>query len=116
MVVLLLMVGLCSVSVEESLAQDVDTQERVESLIERLKYGGAQERRDAARALGEIGPEAAPAVEALIDALKYEDVRVRRTAAWALGQIGPEAAPAVETLIETLKDENAFIRCNATRA
>lgn len=40
----------------------------------------------AARALGEIGPEAKEAVPALIQALKWKE-NIRRKAAWALGEI-----------------------------
>ena len=45
-------------------------------------------------ALGEIGPEAAPAVEALIEALKDKDAGVRHWAAVALGRIDPTSNPS----------------------
>ncbi len=89
MVVLLLIIGFCSVSVEESLAQDVNTQEEVERLIEQLKDEDEQVRLHAAWTLGEIGPAAAPAVEALIETLKDENAIVRRNAAEALRNIDP---------------------------
>ncbi len=78
MVVLLLIVGLCSVSEAESLAQAGNTQKRVKRLIEQLKDENVLVRREAARALGDIGPEAAPAVEVLIKTLKD---KVKRYAA-----------------------------------
>lgn len=84
---LLLMVGLCSVSVEGSLAQANSTQEEVERLIELLQNGDVGERRAAAGALGRIGPAAAPAVEALMGALGAEDEAVRCSAAGALESI-----------------------------
>jgi HEAT repeat protein len=48
-------------------------------------------RRDAARALGEFGPDAASAVPALL-ALRKDKESVRRAAVEALGQIDPSAA------------------------
>ncbi len=113
MVVFLLISGLCSFGIEESLAQAGNIQEEVERLIERLKDEDVLARSDAAEALGQIGPEAAPAVEALVEALKDEAAGVRLHAAMALGGIGPEAAPAVEGLIETLQDEDAGVRLSA---
>jgi len=54
-------------------------------------------RDEAAGALGEIGPAAAPAVPALITALRVRYWALRRSAAWALGRIGsPEATGALE--------------------
>ncbi len=109
-VVLLLIGGFFMVGVGESWAQADPVQAEVERLIGQLKDEDELVRRDAAEALGMIGPEAAPAVEALIEALKDEVAQVRRDAAWALGKIGPAAAPAVEALIEALKDESVFVR------
>ena len=94
MVVLLLIVGLCSVSVEESLAQADSTQEEVERLIDQLKDEDVRVRRSAVEALGRIGRGAAPAVEALSEALKDEEVQVRIYAAQALRRIDPTSNPS----------------------
>ncbi len=85
----MLIAGLSSFGIEESLAQAGNTQEEVERLIERLKDEDELVRRYAAGALAQIGPAAAPAVEALTEALKDEDEEVRRRAAEALGSIDP---------------------------
>ena len=73
----------------------------VDRHIEGLKSHDADVRRAAARALGDIGPDAKDAVPALIEAL--EDDEVSLIAIWALGQIGPaarSAAPAITQLME----------------
>jgi HEAT repeat protein len=58
----------------------------------------------AARALGEIGPDAAAAVPALLQALKSN--ATRSAAARSLGKIGPAAKSAVPALIELLSQNN----------
>ncbi len=71
-----------------------------------LKDKDSKVRHVAARALGEIGSDAA--VGALIEALKDKYWEVRMVAAEALGKIGSEAA--VGALIEVLKDEFSHVR------
>ncbi len=103
---------------------DADTKAKVAALIEDLKDEDEEVRRDAAAALGDIGPAAAKnkdAVPALIVALKKdEDEEVRRNAATALGKIGPVAAKnkdAVPALIIALKkDVDEEVRRNAAIA
>jgi HEAT repeat protein len=56
----------------------------------------------AAVALGEMGPQAAPAVPALIRALRSEDRKIWRPSADALGRIGPGAADAGPALVEAI--------------
>jgi HEAT repeat protein len=73
-------------------------------LIQKLKDKDADTRRDAARQLAEMGPEAKPAVNALTAALKDGDLFVRRFSAQALGAIGPDAQAAVPNLTAILKD------------
>jgi HEAT repeat protein len=70
----------------------------VADLVKQLKGGEVDARRNAARALGESGPDAKDAVPGLTDALKDGDMYVRRFAARSLGQIGPAAKSAVPAL------------------
>jgi HEAT repeat protein len=71
----------------------------VPALITALRNQDKEIRRNAAQALGQIGPTAKEAVHALITALQDEDPNVRRLAASALGRIGPTAKEAVPALI-----------------
>jgi HEAT repeat protein len=76
----------------------------VAALVKQLKSSDPETRRDAAKGLGEAGPDAKPAITALADALKDKDLFVRRFAAEALGKIGPDAKSAVKPLTEALGD------------
>jgi HEAT repeat protein len=76
----------------------------VAELAQKLKDKDSDTRRDAARALAEMGAEAKPAVPALVAALKDSDLYVRRFAAQALGEIGPAAEAGVPNLTAILKD------------
>jgi HEAT repeat protein len=64
---------------------------------------GFERRWEAAYALSDIGPEAAPAVPALVKALTQERVarpfRTPPSSAFALGKIGPAAIPALSQLL-----------------
>ena len=102
-------------------------------------------RENAAKALGQIGSEAAisaltqalqdesrdvrlritralarirlvDAVPALIRALQDQDVGVRRSVAYALGQIGSGAKDAVPALIRALQDQDGDVRSNTAWA
>lgn len=65
----------------------------VPALAEALKDENAFVRRDAARALGKVGPEARPAVPALLAAARKDRERsVRKAVAEALKKIDPTAA------------------------
>lgn len=78
----------------------------VEGLIEALGYKKNKKvRRNAARALGQIGDPRA--VEPLSAALKDKEHDVVRAAVGALGQIGP---CAVRSLIAALKHERQWVR------
>ena len=59
-----------------------------------------------AKALAEIGPDAAPAVKALAKALKDTSFGVRRQAATALGAIGKPAVETVAELLQTAKGDD----------
>jgi HEAT repeat protein len=69
---------------------------------QQLRSSDPEFRREAARALGQMGPEAKEAVPSLMAALKDEDRAVRIQAAHALGEIGPEAKAAVPALRESM--------------
>ena len=88
----------------------------VPTLITALKDSNEDVQWCAARALGEIGPDAKEAVPALIAALKDANDYVRRVAAYALGGIGPDAREAVPVLIAALKDANTGVRYFAANA
>src|SRR5262249_29905417 len=84
--------------------------------VSRLKDGKPNVRVRAAKALGEIGPAAAPAIPDLAELLRDEDVSVRLAAVTALGEIGPAAKEAVPILIEALQDADAEISAAAVTA
>lgn len=76
--------------------------------IEALKGPDVEVRRAAARALGDIGPEAKEAVPELIEALNDEDMDL--IAVWALGRIGPAAVAAVPAIRRWLEKVNSRCR------
>ena len=76
----------------------------VPGLIKQLKDSDPDLRRQAAKALGEAGKEAAPAVPALLQALKDKDLFVRRFAALALGDIGADPKTVVPALSAVIND------------
>src|SRR5262249_4273488 len=78
----------------------------VPALAQALSHPDKQVRREAAWALGRLGPPAEPAVPALAQALKDKDLRVAQGAARSLGMIGPGAAPAILALMSVLDDSN----------
>ena len=69
--------------------------------------------REAAEALGFLGP---PAIPALIAALRHADPQVRRIAARALGRLGPEAGAARPALVEAVSDPDPAVRDTAAEA
>ncbi len=82
----------------------------VPALIRALKSGKPEVRADAARRLGEMGPEAAPAVPSLVEALKDRNVSVFRAAGDALVHFSTESAPALTAMG---RDPSAWVRCRA---
>ena len=77
--------------------------------VEALDDEDAEARRQAAAALGRLGPEAEAAVPKLTGCLTDRDPDVRFSAAHALGSIGLPSKPAVPALINVMKD-TAFTR------
>ena len=92
--------------------EELKARRDVEGLIRALKNICWDVRRDAAKALGEIGDRRA--VEPLIEALRDSDLGVRSAAAHALGKIGDERA--VEPLIEALDDVDVIVQIKAAKA
>jgi HEAT repeat protein len=64
----------------------------VNELMKQLKDKDAEIRRQAAKELSELGPDAKEALAVLVNALKDKDLYVRRFSIQAIGNIGPEAA------------------------
>ena len=76
----------------------------ISQLADDLQSGNTPERRNAASALSELGPEAAEALSALIPALDDKDTQVWFHAVTAIARIGPQALPAVPALLEDLAE------------
>ncbi len=81
-------------------------------MINALNHENYYVRSNAAKALGNIGNEAA--VSALINALNDKNSDVRMRATIGLGKIGNEVA--VSALINALNHENYYVRSNAAEA
>ncbi len=81
--------------------------------IEKLCHDDAEVRRNAAKALQHMGPEAKAAIPVLIEVLQDKDKLVRANAARALGKIGPEAEPAIPALMQAIKDKVMIVRMGA---
>lgn len=94
---LLLIVCLCQPSAQEN-------GRAISQLIDDLQSGNTQERRNAARALSELGTEAAAALPILIPALDDGDEQVWFHVVTAIARIGPQALPAVPALLEDLAE------------
>src|SRR5690606_26045519 len=73
-------------------------------------------RRQAAKELGEMGPEAKEAVPALRKALRDSDAYVRRFSAEALGAIGPAAKEAVPDLALAMNDGKKVVALAAVES
>jgi len=98
----LFLLGACAATAQESLPP-------LESLIQELQEGGKQERRDAARLLATMGPEAAPATAALVKGLRDDDTQVWFHSVTALANIGPAAGmEAVPALIRGFDDGSRY--------
>jgi len=86
-----------------------DARVAVPKLLPLVQTGVGSVRRNAAAALGKIGPDIGPqSRDVLIQALNDSLQPVREEAAIALGRLGEFAQPAVPALEELLKDESNF--------
>ena len=80
----------------------------VQRYREALKNPDVNIRREAAGALGEIGPGAVDAVPELIEALNDEDIDL--IAVWTLDRIGPAAIAAAPAIRQRLEKVNSRCR------
>jgi HEAT repeat protein len=87
----------------------------VPALIALLREPDYIARHVAAKALGEIGPDARDAVPALVAVLSDREYAVRSAAIDALGAIGPGASGAVGSL-ESLRQRDPMTRPSVDRA
>jgi len=78
--------------------------------VARLELEYAGHRRQAATALGEIGPAAEVAIPALVRRLQDDESTVRIEAARALGNIGRRPQTVVPALAALLDNENCSVR------
>jgi len=92
-----------------------DSHTVIYGLCEALLYNDSVEiRKNAAVALGEIGPMAREATPALAKALEDEDADVRLCAADAIGRIGREALEAASALVKATRvDPDMRVRTKA---
>jgi hypothetical protein len=81
-----------------------------------LGDSSAQNRSNAAKALGTLGEAAKTAVPALTGLMDDKDVQVSQAAIEALGAIGPEARPAIPKLIQMLEEKEVSTRIYASSA
>jgi HEAT repeat protein len=84
-----------------------EDQPTVKDLIQQLQSGDIDEKERAAKELGDMGADAAPAIGALQQTLNDELPYVRIRSAEALTKIGPAALPA---LMAAMKNANAEVR------
>jgi HEAT repeat protein len=96
---------------------DGKVEAEVAALLEKLESADADVVRQAAQALHELGPDAAPAVDELIAIVERDNDRNRMPAVFALIGIGPKAERAVPALIEAARHKTDFhTRYQACRA
>ena len=88
--------------------------EALPELQQALSVGGKYTRILSAKALGRMGPAAAPAVEALTAALEQPDLDLRRAAIVALGRIGAAAVSAAAVISQQLNSGDTRLK-NAAR-
>lgn len=96
--------------------EEVVSPQDAEALARALASPSSETRYHVARALGRLGPRAAPAVPALTAALRDEDWEVRMEAIWALSAVGSAAGAAVPRVREALADADSQVRAAAAVA
>ncbi|MBE3096533.1 MAG: HEAT repeat domain-containing protein [Planctomycetes bacterium] len=86
-------------------------------LTQQLTSSGFEERHEAIRAIGALGPSARLAVANLIAVTTDDNPSLRAKAASALGQVGPDAKEAIAALSNLAsKDSNSAVREAAASA
>jgi len=91
--------------------QGVKAKDAVPGIVRILEDPDHNLRRDAAEALGRIGPAAEMAIPALVERLKRDpESTVRQFAARALGRMGPQSEQVVLALTLALKDRSESVR------
>jgi HEAT repeat protein len=95
-------------SIYLSLRASGEVERNVRFFNKRLRDGSTQEKRLAARFLGELGDGAKSAVPDLITALEDEDEMVRFRAAIALGEIKALPEKTVEALLKLISSESSI--------
>jgi hypothetical protein len=88
----------------------LDIKAGLPALLASLEDSDGSVRGWSAQAIGEIGPEAAPAVPALVTLLSNTDEGSRNSACLALRGIGPRAKEALPALRKSLDDPSKDIR------
>jgi HEAT repeat protein len=94
----------------------LEATEALPELQQALADGGKYDRILSAKALGHLGPAAAPAVQALAATLSQPDLDLRRVAVQALGQIGEAAAPATTAITAQLESGDTRLKRSARQA
>ena len=97
----LLACGVCVGPSHGLVGQETPT---VSELIEQLKSGDLNARRDAVYALANLGEKATPAVPALTDLIDDKDQQIWFQSTMALARIGPDAEAAIPKLLGKLGD------------
>jgi len=93
-----------------------DAKPAVPKLMELAQGGVASVRRNAAAALGNIGPTIGePGLNVLVEAMSDWTQPVRQQAVIALGKLGPMAAPALPAIEQRLRDGQFKPAANAAK-
>lgn len=82
----------------------------IRALISALGHEDPDVSKQAARNLGEIGPDAAAAIPALSDGLSDPDTFVRVSCAWAIMEVTSDSSLVFPTLVSSLMDPSAQVR------
>jgi HEAT repeat protein len=88
----------------------------VRDLMKKLASKDVEQRREAAKELGDMGAEAKDAVPALKKAVRDSDLFVRRFSIEALGKIGPDAKSAIPEVALGMNDEKKEVALASAEA
>lgn len=81
-------------------------EEGASAVLQLLRTGGEEQRQQAARALGAMGPCSEEVLSALVEMASEERFMTRVYAICALGKFGDKATPAVSIITRALEDES----------